>query len=235
MTQPEQRAEGHGGFIRLGGAALLVGFAIHIVVNSVIKRMPPAEPSVEELRAYLAAEAGNWAIVHGARYLAIVCIALFAGALFVRTCCLGVVRPVGWGVVGLIGAALMLSNLMITNGVETYLFLGSATIGADADAFWALFDTTRVLFTAEVVAWSVLIGGFSAAGWRSAGLARWLGALGLAQAAFGVLSGVFVVSILTNGRATLLIDIASLSGLAWFLSAGVFLLVRGDRQPDGAG
>ena len=232
MRGSDLKAEAHGALIRLGGLALLIGFAIHIFANTVIKQMPPDDPSADELAAYLTAEAHSWAIVHGMRYIAIVCIAVFASALFARTCCLRTVRPIPLGVIGLLGAILMLTNLMLTNGIETFIFLDDDLASGNSNIFWALFNTTRVLFTAEVMTWGVFIGGFSAAGWQSASLPKWLTIFGVVPAVFGILSGAFVVSILNDGRATLLIDIASLSGLVWFMSAGMFLLIRGDSLPE---
>jgi len=232
VPSSDSKTDKHAMLIRFGGVALLIGFAIHIVANVGIKQMPPEAPSLDELRAYLAAEVDSWAIVHGMRSIAIVSLAVFAAALFTRTCCLRPVRPVGWGVIGLLGAILMLANLMVTNGIETFVFLDADLAATNAEVFWGLFNTTRVLFTAEVVTWAIFIGGFSAAGWLSATLPKWLSALGLVPTAFGVLSGVFVVSILTDGWATLLIDTASLCGLAWFLCTGVYLLIRGDHVPQ---
>jgi hypothetical protein len=91
-----------------------------------------------------------------------------------------------------------------------------------------LYRLTRILFTAEVVTWSVLILGFSVAGWRSATIPRWLSALGFLQVSAGMLSGVFITSALAGEWASIPLDVASLAGLLWFMSAGVYLLVRGD-------
>jgi hypothetical protein len=234
VTTPDARGSGHALLIRLGGALLLVGFAIHIIANSVIKQMPPDDPSLDELRAYLAEQSENWAIVHGVRYVALLCLAVFAAALFTRTCCLRSVRPVGWGVVGLIGTVLMLANLLITNGIETFVFLDADLVAVNAEVFWALLNTTRVLFTAEVVTWAAFIGGFSAAGWLSATMPRWLCALGIVPTTCGILSGVLIVPILNDGGAIPLIDTASISGLIWFLCAGVYLLIRGGTVSHGA-
>jgi hypothetical protein len=43
-----------------------------------------------------------------------------------------------------------------------------------------------------------------------------------------MVSGVSIVSVLSDGWALNLIDAASLAGLLWFVCAGVFLTVRGD-------
>lgn len=227
MTTSDTDEGGQTLLIRLGGVAILVGFAIHIVANVFIKQMPPDDPSLVELRTYLATEAGNWAIVHGMRYVAIVCLAVFAAALFTRTCCLRSTPPVGWGMIGFLGASLMLANLLITNGIEMFVFLDADLVATDAGVFWGLFGITRVLFTAEVVASALFIGGFSVAGRLSSTLPVWLSAIGLVSATFGLLSGVFIVSIVTGGRAAFIIEIASLSGLLWFVCAGFYLLIRG--------
>jgi len=73
------------GIIRLGGLAVLLALAIHILVNWVIKTMPPADLTAAELRSYFDEQADNWAIVHGLRYVAFTCIALFSAGLFVKT------------------------------------------------------------------------------------------------------------------------------------------------------
>lgn len=54
--------------IRIGGAALLIAFAIHIFANVILKQFPSSDPSPAELKAYLEAEATTWKIVHGIRY-----------------------------------------------------------------------------------------------------------------------------------------------------------------------
>ncbi len=100
MQDPVQNSSSkdHTGLIRLGGLAMLVGFAIHIVANMVLKVFPPENPSLAELKTYLSNEAATWAIVHGIRYVALVCIVLFAAGLFVRTCCTRSTPTTGWGI-----------------------------------------------------------------------------------------------------------------------------------------
>ena len=143
----------HTGLIRLGGLAMLVGVAIHIVANMVLKVFPPENPSLAELKIYLSNEAATWAIVHGIRYVALVCIVLFAAGLFVRTCCTRSTPTTGWGIVGLIGAIMMMVNLLITNGIETLTFMDFDRLSQQEDVFWTLFYLTRLLFTAEIVTW----------------------------------------------------------------------------------
>ncbi len=220
--------QGQAGLIRLGGLAIILGLAIHVILNSVVKTFPPENPTVTELQAYLSNEAGAWAIVHGFRYIAFTCIVLFAGGLFSRTCCTRTGSTTGWGVVGLLGTAMFVTNGMITNGVETLAFLNISLLSEQQGLFWLLFRLTRVLFTAEIVTWSILILGFSVAGWRSATIPRWLAAFGLLNVFAGLLSGCFIVSILTEGWATIFIDVASLTGLVWFACAGVYMLMRGE-------
>lgn len=229
---PDTRGAPAGGFTRLGGFALLGGFVIHIVVNNVLKTFPPESPSLAELEAYLVQEASTWAVVHGLRYLAFVGIAIFAAALFTLTG-----RPwgspsTGWGLVGLLGAAFLVINGSMTNGIETLVFMDFERLSADPGLFWAFFHLTRVLFTAEVVSWGMIIGGFSAAGWSSATLPRWLAAFGFVSAILCVSTGVFIVSIMTDGPAVLLADIAALSGLAWFLVTGILLAAGSRGRPE---
>lgn len=221
----------HAGIIRIGGLAILLGLAIHIYVNSFVKQFPPENPLLAELQAYLADQTRSWAIVHGLRYVAFVCIALFGAGLFVRTSRPSSSYPNGWGVVGMLGCAMMLANALITNGIEILAFLDFTRLAEDPNLFWLLFHVTRVLFTAEIVTWGILILGFSMAGWTSATLPKWLAGFGLLSALACVLTGVFIVSILNDGWAVILIEVASLSGLAWFLCAGVYLLVRGAQAP----
>jgi hypothetical protein len=213
---------------RLGGLAIIVGLGIHVVLNVVLKEFPPEDPTLTELQAYLAREAGAWTIIHGFRYLAFACIVLFAAGLFSRTCRTRAVHTTGWGVVGLLGAAIFVTNGIITNGIEILAFHDDALVAHNQERFWLLFRLTRVLFTAEIVTWSILILGFSVAGWRSGTIPRWLAAIGLLQVVAGMLTGVFVVSILSDGPATIIVEVASIAGLLWFLCAGVYLLIQGD-------
>lgn len=131
---------------------------------------------------------------------------------------------------GVIGATLMLANLLITNGLETFVFLDSQVLSDNDQVFTALFSTTRVLWTAEITTWAIFIAGFSAAGSCSRRLPRWLAVLGSVPAAAGMLSGVLVVPIMNDeGSAWIAIEVASLSGLLWFVCIGVFLTVRGAK------
>ena len=217
----------HTGLIRLGGLAMLVGFAIHIVANMVLKVFPPENPSLAELKTYLSNEAATWAIVHGIRYVALVCIVLFAAGLFVRTCCTRSTPTTGWGIVGLIGAIMMMVNLLITNGIETLTFMDFDRLSQQEDVFWTLFYLTRVLFTAEIVTWGVLILGFSMAGLQSATLPKWIVGLGFLSAATGLLTGVFIVSIMEEGWPSVFAEVASLTGMIWFASVSIHMLRRG--------
>lgn len=230
MQKASTKTDGHGqaSLIRLGGLAMIVGLAIHIILNMVLKEFPPEDPTASELQTYLSNEAGTWAIVHGFRYVAFACIVLFAAGLFSRTCCTRTAQTTGWGVVGLLGAAIFVTNGIITNGIEILAFANIEPFSQQQDHFWLLFWLTRVLFTAEVVTWSFLILGFSIAGWRSATIPRWLVVLGLLNVVAGMLSGCFIVSILTDGRASVFIDVAALTGMAWFALVSVYMLIRGE-------
>lgn len=214
------------GIVRFGGAAMIVAMGLHIVLNGFVKELPPPDPSLTELQAYLARSAEGWAIVHACRYLAFLGLILYAAGLFTRTCA-GVdrPRPVGWGIVGLLGAALWVANGVITNGVEILAFTGSDLVIERADTFWLLFRLTRVLFTAEIVLWAMTILGFTVAGWRSGTLPRWVGGLGGVSVAAGVATGCLVVSVVNGGQASIVADVASLTSLAWFLVTGVVMLL----------
>lgn len=92
------------GFVRLGGLMIILGLIIHIIANMVLKTFPPEDLTSSELQIYLSDEKGTWAIVHGIRYIAIVCIIIFSTGLFVKT--YHTPRSLGWGIVGLLGAAM---------------------------------------------------------------------------------------------------------------------------------
>ena len=217
----------HANLIRLGGLAMLAGLVIHIVANMVLKVFPPENPSLAELQTYLSNEAGSWAIVHGIRYVAVVCIVLFAAGLFARTCSTRSTPNIGWGIVGLLGTALMVVNLFIANGIETLIFMDFDRLSQQADTFWSLFYLTRTLFTAEIVAWAVLYLGFGVAGLLSATLPKWIAWLGFFAAANGLLTGVFIVPIMNNSWPEIFLALASLTGTIWFISVSVYMVRRG--------
>lgn len=231
MTDERSAGEGDAGrlgLVRVGGLAIIVGMVIHIVLNVVLKKFPPENPTSFELQEYLSREATNWGMIHGFRYLAFACIVLFAAGLFSRTCLTRTAGGQGWGVVGLLGAAIFVTNGVVTNGIEILAFLNIPLIAQGQDLFWLLFRLTRILFTAEVVTWSILILGFSVSGWCSATMPKWISVLGFVQVAAGMTSGVFIASALAEGWAAIPLEVASVAGLIWFLSTGVFLLIRGD-------
>lgn len=225
--QASQDDRDHSGFLRFGGFAILVGFVIHIIANVFLKKFPPDNPSVDELQSYLSEEATTWALVHGLRYVAFACIAVFAAALFMRTCRGSGSRSLGWGLVGLLGAALHVTNGIIANGIEILAFMDFNQLSGDPTLFWFAFYMTRILFTGEIVAWGLLIAGFSAAGWQSSTLPRWLSILGFFCATGSLASGVFIVSIMKDGPAAPLVEVTALGCLAWFLVTGVLMAFRG--------
>ena len=216
------------GLIRIGGLAVLVALALHIFVNSVLKQFPPESPSLAELQAYLSAEAGTWSIVHGLRYVALAGLVLFAAGLYARTCRIRGVTTSGWGIVGLLGSAIHVTHAMVANGVEILAFYDFGRLSEDPKLFWLVFYAARVLFTAEIAAWALVIIGFSMAAFQSSTLPKWLTTLGFFSAAACMASGAFVISILTGGWAAMLMNLATLTGLAWFASVGVYMLLRGE-------
>lgn len=218
---------------RIGGGAIVLGLGIHIVVNGVVKTFPPDGMTASQLEAYLRAEAGSWAIVHGARYLAFTCILLFAVVLFGRLSSARNATSLPWALGGLAGTVVLLANGVITNAVEMVTFHGGGAVEISLDQFALLLRLTRVLFTAEIVTWMFMIAGYSVAGWISGQLPRWICIVGLVHAVFALLTGAFIVSVISGGTALILADVASLTGLIWFFAAGVFLLVArsGVRGP----
>jgi hypothetical protein len=215
----------HSGLIRTGGVAMLVTLVIHIVANDVLKELPPDNPTPEELIAYLTEEQPTWSIVHGMRYVAVVCIAIFIGGLCTRLCLNTSI--LGWPIVGLIGACLHLASLMITNGIETVAYLDVELSSDKPELFWLLFQLTDVLFTAEVTAGAIVMLGFSMAGLNSKMLPKWIVAIGLLGALASLVSGALIVSVVQSGWASNVHAVAGFLGLIWFGSCGVYLLIKG--------
>ena len=232
-SQPVQLNSDHNRFIRFGGFAMLFALLIHVIANSFLKKFPPEHTTPDQLKAYLSEEARTWALVHGLRYVAFVCIAFFAASLFMRTCRTWGGRSTGWALVGLLGAALHIANGIITNGIEILAFMDFGRLSQDPKLFWLVFYLTRILFTGEIVAWGLVIGGFSAAGWQSSTLPRWLTILGFLSAIGSLACGVFIVSIMSDGRAVLLVEIVPLGCLVWFLITGVLMAYQGAAQFKG--
>ena len=222
-ARTQSESEKRNSFVRLGGLVILFGLTVHIVANMVLKTFPSEEFTLIELQEYLSNEAGTWAIVHGMRYVAIVCIIIFSAALYMKTSRNNTLST-GWGIVGLLGSGLMMSNLMITNGIEILAFFNFDKLSKQEELFWLLFNLTRVLFTAEIVAWSILILGFSMAGWFSSTIPKWLFIWGLFGSLLCFLSAIFIINILNDGWASILIEIGSLAGLLWFLCIGFYML-----------
>lgn len=214
------------GFVRLGGFAILIGLAIHVVANVVLKTFPSDGFTTEQIRAYLTEEANSWEIIHGIRYIAIVCIVIFSAGIFIKLKDKASPTALGWGIVGLLGTALMTTNLLITNGIEILTFGDFKNLSEQSNLFWLLFKLTRVLFTAEIISWAILIFGFSVAGKLTSTMPKWIIVLGWITAVLCLISAVFITSIMVDGWATLLIDIASMCGLVWFVCVGGHMLMR---------
>lgn len=230
---PDNRRNGSA-FLRMGGVAVLLGIAIHIVVNLFVKRFPDPTASATELNSYFTAEAGSWAFVHGSRYVAFTCLVVFSAALYMRILRSDVVSSTGWAVVGIIGSALHVGGGMIGNAIEILAFLDFDRISSQPDNFRLLFHLSRTVFTAEVAAWSIFIGGFSIAGWVSGVFPRWLSILGWAGSLLALISAVLVVSILRNGTPASLLPLTEAVCLLWFASAGIFLIRRDESWSGSA-
>lgn len=207
---------------------MLVGFTIHIVANFFLKELPPIDPTLDELRSYLEAENAMWQVVHGMRYLAVAALGIFYAALFARTRCSATASTGGWEIVGLVGAVLHLANLHITNGIETFAFLDFTLLSEKPELFWQTYNTTSVLFSAELSVWAIMLLGFSMAGWKSRTIPIWIDSIGLFAAAFAIVAGVFVTAaITTDGWASAVYEIAMLATLAWFFCTGILMVLRG--------
>jgi hypothetical protein len=155
---------------------------------------------------------------------------LFAAALYSKCATKLPGRSIAWAVVGLLGTAVWVANGIVTNGIEILAFISDEQVSERQELFWLLFDLTRVLFTAEIAAWSITIFGFSMAGQQSATTPTWLYVFGFFAAAAGMVSSVLVISVISGGWAALLADLAAIASLAWFLCMGVAMLLREPRS-----
>lgn len=230
-TIQESSRTGVNQLIRVGGVAGLVGVATHFLVNGILKTFPPPSADLPQLQQYLAEQASTWAIVHGLRYVAIAGMVLMVAALYARTVRASRKSDGGWGFVGLLGATMWLANLLITNGIEIFAFTDLEKLSNRVELFYLTFHLTRVLFTAEIIAWAVVIFGFSMSGWRTAMLPRWLVLVGMPIALAGLVANIFISSIMRGSSVAVILDIGALGGLLWFISVSVYLAMRGDRLP----
>jgi hypothetical protein len=219
---------GGAGLVRLGGAGVLVSIFVHAVVNWALKEFPSPSLSEAQLDAYMTDQLDTWAIVHGARAVAVVGMVLFAAGLFERTSCRSDAAR-GWGVVGLLGTAMLATNLMITNGLETLGYLGIDLLRQNQELFWLLRNVTRTLFTTELTSWVLVFVGFSVAGWLSRSMPRWLVLLGCASAVGAMVSVVFIVDTLGSGWTAAVAPVTGFAGMIWFGSLGVLMLIQGRK------
>ena len=214
----------------LGGIAVMVAIAIHIIVNEFIKTMPPFDLTADELNIYLDQETSNWAIVHGLRYIAFSCATLFSAGLFIKIYRNSKTSSYGWEILALLGTAIAVTSGMMTNGIETLSYLNIDLLKRNQDLFWLLRSITGTLFTAEFVPWSLVILGFSVAGFQSSALPKWLVIPGFLIAASGILVGLFISNILTGGWASIFLTITSIGIMAWNLCAGILMILDGWKQ-----
>lgn len=229
QISPSQPGHKHAAFIRLAGIVSLLAILIHFLVNMALKEFPPANASLQQLREYFNREAATWAVVHGLRYVAIAGIVFMLSGLFVRTRSMSEDAHRGWQLIGLLGGTIWLANLTITNGIEMFAFLDFALLAEMPELFWLLFYLTRVLFAAEIVAWAIVIFGFSMAGRSDRTLPNWVTFPGFAISAIGFAASLFVVNCLNEGPACVLDTIAGIGSLLWFVAASGFLAARANR------
>lgn len=215
--------------VKLGGVAGLVTIAVHMVVNMVLKSFPADNLTADQLMAYFQKEASTWAIVHGLRYFAIAGIVFMVVGLYLRTNRQSAVLSDGWGLIGLVGATLWLANLTITNGIEMFAFLDFGSMSNKPDLFWLVFYMTRVLFSAEMIAWVIVTFGFSMSGLRSRTLPSWISYAGLFLSLIGFVASITIVDSLHGGWTSILASVAAFGIILWFISASVYMLIRGDK------
>jgi len=203
--------------------------AIHFFVNMILKSFPDENLTIDQLRDYLRMESSTWAVVHGLRYFAIGGIAFMVVGLYLRTNRQRAFPGDGWGLIGLVGATLWIANLTITNGIEMFAFLDFRYMSDKPDLSWMVFYMTRILFSAEMIAWVVVTFGFSMSGLRSKTLPPWIGYAGLLLSAVGFASSVTIVNVLRGGWASALATVAAFGIILWFVCSNVYMLVRGDK------
>lgn len=231
MIEPrdENAAHDRSLLIRLGGMAGLVTIAVHMVVNMALKSFPDPKLTKDQLQAYFQDEASTWAVVHGLRYFAIVGIVFMVVGLYLRTNRLRAAQGSGWGVIGLVGATLWLANLTITNGIEMFAFLDFQSMSNEPDLFWMVFYMTRILFSAEIVAWVIVTFGFSMSGLRSQALPGWLCYAGILLSFVGFVFSITVVDVLTGGWTSVPATVVAFGIILWLICTSIYMLIRGDR------
>lgn len=215
--------------VRLGGIAGLTTIAVHFFVNMILKSFPDEDLTIDQLRDYFQNESSNRAIVHGLRYFAIAGIVFMVAGLYLRTSRKRAVLGEGWGLIGLLGAALWIANLTVTNGIEMFAFVDFQSMSNEPDLFWLAFHMTRVLFSAEMIAWVIVTFGFSMSGLRLKTLPPWIAYAGLLLSTVGFASSITIVNVLRGGWTSALATVTAFGIILWFISASAYLVVKGDK------
>lgn len=215
--------------IRIGGLAGLSAIVVHMIVNMFLKTFPSESFTAPELEMYFRQEAGTWEVVHGLRYLAMAGIVFMVTGLYLKTGTDGAKSENGWRLIGLLGATMWLANLMITNGIEMFAFLDYESMDSNPALFWMIFDMTRVLFGAEIIAWTLVAFGFSMAGKRSRKFPAWLSYVGILMAVGGFIASITIVNVLKDGWTSYILLVAAFGIIFWFASASVNMIRKDNR------
>ena len=221
--------------VRIGGLLGLLIVGIALVVPFVLLALPPgggAAPA--DPKTYLSDQAGRMAIVNGLRNLMFFCLLFFGAGLYTFTRRSAPLETNAWGVLGLLGATAAATMGTVANGVETALFLNYGGVSEQREVFLVLWGVAGVLYVVPQVGTAAMAAGFSAAGWRSAALPKWLVAVGLTVAATTLLTCIAIASVMTGGWAEKVQLVAVVLTLLWLLCASVLMVWRPGAEPGAA-
>jgi len=231
MNRETTASPGIDSLIRIGGLGGFLSTVLYFLINYVVKELPPPETTpIAEFQAYLTRAAGSWGVAHGLRYATFFLFALFAAGLFSRVRTRAVESGTAWGVLGLLGAGLLLAIGTVTNTIETFLFFDHERISQSPDFFWLLYVLTRFLFSSATLSWGLVTLGFGIATLLSRALPRGIALLGVVAGAGGILSAVFLVVMMRGGWAEYVFAPVALFGtLAWLVASGIVMMLRGSK------
>ena len=109
---------------------------------------------------------------------------------------------------------------------QATIYLNYDGIFEQRDVFLLLWSLLRVLWVVPQVGIAAMAVGFGFAGWRSGTLSKWLVALGLILGATTLLTCFGMVSVVTNGWALTVQNVAIVLTLLWLLSMSVLMVRR---------
>ena len=215
-----------GTLLRVGGLLGFLILGVFVVVNFLLIDPPPSGAAPAELKSYLSDQAGTMAIANGLRNLAFFCVPFFAVGVYTLTGRSATLAGNAWGIVGLLGAAALMTMGTISNAIQTLIFLNIKNVSERPEIFLLLWSLTRVLFRAAQLCSGAMLAGFSIAGWRFAAMPTWLVVVGLIAATANLLTCVGIASVMTGGWASNVRVVAEPLGLVWFLWVSVLMVRR---------